>query len=437
MQIDPVVLAPQVLAWAQKHFWSVNALFQLGAAVVCLLAGHLLGRLLRNELSRRYGSFLDGATLTGPVVKRLLRMLSPIMVLLLLLAALAGFRSVQETAHILRSATSLLGAWVGANVAASLIRGRFWRRLATLTMWMLAALNILGLLKPTVAMLDDAAITLGGLHLSAWTLFKGALSLAVLARLGLWLAALIERQLDSAAELSPSLRVLLAKVSRIALLVVAALLALTIVGVDLSVLTVLGGAVGLGVGFGLQKIIANLISGFILLLDKSIKPGDVIQLGDVYGWISRLQARYVAVVTRDGAEYLIPNEDLITNQVVNWSFSNTNIRLHIPVGVAYDADVRLAMRLMLEAAGGVDRVLADPGPVALLRGFGESSVDLELRLWIRDPQNGLANVRSEALLRIWDAFRAHGVALPFPQRDVHLDIADPGLRRLIEREEKP
>jgi small-conductance mechanosensitive channel len=207
-------------------------------------------------------------------------------------------------------------------------------------------------------------------------------------------------------------------------------LALGAVGIDLTAFAVFSGAIGVGIGFGLQKVVSNLVSGVILLLDRSIKPGDVIQIDETYGWITRMNARYVSVVTRDGKEYLIPNEDLITQRVTNWTYSNDLVRLHVPIGVAYGSDLRQAIALALDAAAVASRVLAEPKPVCLVTGFGDSSVGLELRMWIADPRNGTANIRSEVLLNIWDRYKEAGIELPFPQRD--LNIRDPdGLARAI------
>jgi small-conductance mechanosensitive channel len=176
----------------------------------------------------------------------------------------------------------------------------------------------------------------------------------------------------------------------------------------------------LGLGFGLQKVIANLISGIILLMDKSVKPGDVISLGTTYGEIKTLGARYVSVITRDGTEHLIPNEELISQRVENWSFSNRMIRIRMPIGISYDADVHQAIALALEVASVIPRVLDEPKPVCQLTAFGESSLDLELRVWVNDPQNGLGVVRSQVLLGIWDKFKSNNIGFPYPQRDVHI-----------------
>jgi small-conductance mechanosensitive channel len=200
----------------------------------------------------------------------------------------------------------------------------------------------------------------------------------------------------------------------------AVVLALGSIGIDLTAFAVFSGAVGVGVGFGLQKVVSNLISGVILLLDRSIKPGDVIGIDGTYGSVIALNARYASVQTRDGKEYLIPNEDLITQQVTNWSFSDDLVRLHVKVGISYRSDPHAAIRLGLEAARDVPRVLSEPAPTCLLVEFGDSTIDLELRFWIRDPVNGITNVRSAVMLNMWDLYRQHGIELPHPQRDLTL-----------------
>jgi small-conductance mechanosensitive channel len=283
-----------------------------------------------------------------------------------------------------------------------------------------AALGILGLLGPTIGFLDSLGVELGHFRLSIWLLVKTLLILGLL----LWIAALAARVLNARIErlpqFTPSVRVLLAKASTVGLIAAAVLVALTATGLDLTVFAVIGGAIGLGVGFGLQKIVSNLVSGVILLLDRSIKPGDVIELGDTYGWITFLGARYAAVQTRDRTEWLIPNEDLITNRVVNWSRSDELVRLHAPCRVSYDSDLRKAIALAEQAARKIERVVEAPAPRCLVTAFGESAVELDLRFWILDPQNGTRNVRSAVFLAIWDAFREEGIRIPFPQRDVWL-----------------
>lgn len=223
--------------------------------------------------------------------------------------------------------------------------------------------------------------------------------------------------------MAPAMQVLVLKLTKIVLLTFAVAAALNSVGIDLTGFAVFSGAVGVGVGFGLQKVVSNLVSGVILLLDQSIKPGDVIQIDNNYGWITKLNARFVSVTTRDGMEYLIPNEDLITQRVTNWTYSDDRVRLHVPFGIGYSCDVPLAMRLAIDAAKAADRVLDAPEPTCLMMGFGENTINLELRFWIRDPHNGTHNVRSKVMLGLWERFRDSGIEMPLPQRELTLKNA--------------
>jgi len=216
------------------------------------------------------------------------------------------------------------------------------------------------------------------------------------------------------------MRVGLTKVSKFLIYTIAFLLALKSVGIDLTTLAVFSGAIGVGIGFGLQKIFSNFISGFILLFDRSIRPGDVITVGNRFGWVQALHARYVVVRDRDGVETLIPNENLITTEVTNWSYTDRNVRLKIPVQISYRCDVELAMQQMLEAGEEHPRVLKDPAAVTRLMAFGDNGIELELRIWVRDPEAGVGSVRSDINLSIWRRFKAHGIIIPFPQRDVHI-----------------
>jgi small-conductance mechanosensitive channel len=321
---------------------------------------------------------------------------------------------------LVRTTVSLLTAWVVIRLTSSLVRHPVWSKAVAITVWTIAALNILKLLQPTVALLDQLALTLGGLRISALTVIKAMLALAVLLGVAPFVSRLFERRIKGTPNLTPSVQVLFTKLLKIVLITIAVVVALGSVGIDLTAFAVFSGAVGVGIGFGLQKVVANLISGVILLLDRSVKPGDVIAVGTTYGWIDSLGARYVSVVTLDGVEHLIPNEDLITTRVENWSYSNNRVRLRAPIGISYGCDVRKAIELCLDAAAATRRVLRHPEPVCLVTGFGDSSVDLELRFWIDDPTNGTSNVKSDVLLGVWDRFHEHGIEIPFPQRDLHI-----------------
>lgn len=322
--------------------------------------------------------------------------------------------------------TSLLTAWVIIKAATIFVSSHFWSRTIAITAWVIAALNILGILAPTIQFLDEISFSLGQATISVLTIMQALVTLGIL----LWISAiagqLTESKLKSSQNLSPSIQVLTIKFMRISLSAVAFIMALAIVGVDLTAFAVVGGAVGVGIGFGLQKIFANLISGFILLMDKSIKPGDVIVVADYYGRVDALTARYVSVTTRDGVEHLIPNEELIINRVENWSHSQNLLRLRQVVGIHYKADLHKALALCKEAAAETNRILSDPAPNCLVKEFGDSSVNLEMRVWINDPMNGRANVISELLINIWDKFHEHGIEIPYPQRDLHIRSSDIG-----------
>jgi small-conductance mechanosensitive channel len=322
--------------------------------------------------------------------------------------------------RVLEIVTSLLSAWVIIKLVSQMVRDPLLSRVITWTAWSVAALNIVGLLAPAIEILDSFALTLGGIRVSPYTVVKSILALGVLLWAAFTTSSLFEARIRSSTALSPSLQVLMSKALKIVLVSLAVVIAVRSVGIDLTALTVFGGAIALGIGFGLQKIIANLVAGLILLLDKSIKPGDVIAVEQTYGWVNTLGGRYVSVITRDGTEHLIPNETLITNRVENWTHSNNRVRLKIPVGVHYKSDVHLAIKLCCEACAQTPRVLSLPAPTCLLMGFGTNSVDLEVRFWIEDAANGISNVRSEILIKIWDVFAENGIEIPYAQMDLHL-----------------
>ncbi|UYV17260.1 mechanosensitive ion channel family protein [Porphyrobacter sp. ULC335] len=283
--------------------------------------------------------------------------------------------------------------------------------------------------------LDAFALEIGTWRVSAFdVLFTVA---AILLVLGFALVAtrLTRSALRRLTALDGTQRVLAEKIASIVIWVVTFLVGVDLLGIDLTALTVFSGAFGLAIGFGLQKTFGNLISGIILLMDKSIKPGDVIAVSDqtgqqTFGQIRKIGIRAVSVTTRDEREYLIPNENLMINQVENWSYSSKNVRVQVPVGVSYDADMALAEKLMLEAAAKARRVLATPSPSVWWSGFGDNAVNFTIHCWINDPEEGVGNVRSDVLKHLWGLFKEHGVALPFPQRDLNLRDSD-ALDRVI------
>ena len=288
-------------------------------------------------------------------------------------------------------------------------------------MWIFATLYYLNIHNAVGEFLDDLAFEFGDFRVSVMTLIIALVIIAVLFTIARLVSTTTAATIRRNEDISSSMKVLAVKTVQIALYGMAFFMGVKAIGIDLTGLAVLTGAIGVGLGFGLQKVISNLVSGVIILLDKSIKPGDVISVGETFGWIQTLGARYASVVTRDGKEYLIPNEDLITNQVVNWSHSNDYVRLDIFFGTAYGDDPHRVRELAIEAATSVERVLGYPKrPVCHIVGFGDSSVDYILRFWIKDPTGGLTNIRGGVYLALWDTFKANDISIPFPQREVKM-----------------
>lgn len=316
---------------------------------------------------------------------------------------------------------NLAAAWLIIALITRLVHNSFLRSLLRYGAWAWVTLVVIGLSEEFRQLLDSAALNLGTLRLSLWTILQAAVMLGLTFAIARFVSGSTTASIKKNEDISPSMQVLVIKFMQVLLYGAAFFVGLKIVGVDLTGLAVLSGAIGVGLGFGLQKVVSNLVSGVIILLDKSIKPGDVISLGETFGWINSLGARYVSVVTRDGKEYLIPNEDLITGQVVNWSHSNDYVRLDIFFGTAYGDDPHVVRKVAIDAAMSVDRVLRNPKtPVCHIVGFGDSSVDYILRFWIEDPTGGLTNIRGNVYLALWDAFREAGIHFPFPQREVRM-----------------
>jgi small-conductance mechanosensitive channel len=332
-------------------------------------------------------------------------------------------------ATLIRIAATLTALWIVLRASALLFGDAFLARLVAAAAWVIAALDITGLLAPTAAALDSAAVTIGSVRLSLLLLVKAILVIAILLWAALALARLIGTRIEHLAGLSPSVQTLARNLVKITLVALALLIGLNTVGIDLTAFTVFSGAIGVGLGFGLQKIVSNFVSGIILLTERSIKPGDVIEVGATYGYVTALGARYTSVRGRDGKEYLIPNETLITNQVINWSYTNRFVRLDLPFGVAYGSDLRLVRRLAIEAARQTGRVLGAPAPLCHITEFADNGINLVLRFWIEDPANGVTNVKGDVFLALWDRFVEHAIEVPFPQRDIHVKNLPQGMSR--------
>jgi small-conductance mechanosensitive channel len=404
-----------------QFWWEVTIL--LLAAMGAVLVHRLLSQSLTDLSEQNTESNVRYLAL-----KTLQRLLFPISMLIGVLVGRVLLVQQGYVAGLLNLAIPLLTSLATIRIVIYFLRKTFrpglavkaWENIIATSIWIVVALHLLGWLPATLAWLDAMAMQVGSNQISVLAVGKLLLALVLLWIMALWMARLIENRINRAGYINPSMQVALIKLSKFILLLVAFLLALNMVGIDLTALAVFGGAVGVGLGFGLQRIASNFISGFIVLFDRSIRPGDVITIDDKFGWVQELHARYIVVMDRDGVERLIPNENLITNEVINWSYTDHNVRLKIPVSISYADDPEQALALLMEAAKANSRVLAEPAPATRLMAFGDNGIELELRVWIQDPQAGLANVRSDINLAIWRAFKAAGITIPYPQRDLHI-----------------
>jgi small-conductance mechanosensitive channel len=280
--------------------------------------------------------------------------------------------------------------------------------------------DAVGGLAQITAPLDRLAFSVGSRRLSLLNVIQIVVALIALYAVVRLAIRLFGQAIKGARSLDPTQQLLTEKLAAIAIIAVAFFVAVDLAGIDLTALAVFSGALGLAVGFGLQKTFGNLIAGIILLMDRSIKPGDVISVGESFGSVNKIGVRAVSIVTRDGKEYLIPNEILMTEEVVNWSYSTRDVRISIPVPIAYDCDVKLAHRLMIEAATAAERVLETPRPNVWITAFGESAIEHEIRVWIEDPEAGIGSIRSEILNRLWELFNEHRIKVPSPQHEIRV-----------------
>ena len=316
--------------------------------------------------------------------------------------------------YLLGIAGDLATAWVAIALVASLIRNPFINRLVAVTAWTIAALSILGLLDGTLAALDARAMVIGGLRVTPLLVLKTVVLLAVAMWAATVASSFLDRRVRQVAGLTPSIQVLLGKLIRIGVMTVAVVVVLSTVGIDLSVLAIFTGAIGVGVGLGMQKIVSNFVCGIILLADKSIKPGDVITIGDNFGWVAHMGTRYTSVDMKDGRELLVPNEDLVTQRVINWSYSSDLMRLEVKFSTTYDSDLHKTRAAAVQAALSVEQVLKAPSPVCHLTGYGSTAIEYVLWFWIKDAATGPTGVRSAVMIALWDTFEREGVKLPIP-----------------------
>jgi len=406
--------------WVTQDLLEVDTLYELGVLAIIFGVSWWLAKRLRARLMQSWATALALGDRRAQWRRDFLRLLGPVISLVFLWPLYIFSTKAGMDNDLLTLCAHAVGAWVLIRLVASALFKPFWARLFAVLIWIIAALSIFGLLTSVVQLLDAMKLTVGSLKLSLLDLLESLLFFTILLRLGIRAGSYLEDRLATSGELEPSTRTLIGLLSKTAILVVVGILSLEIIGVDMDMLTVFSGALGFGLGIGLRTVFSNLISGIIIMVDKSIRPGDVIWIGDVFGKVTALRARYASVVTRDGQEYLVPNEDLLSRQVINCSYSSREVRLKVPIGIAYGSDVELAMSLAVQAAQGVPRILESPPPVCRLVGLGDSAINLSMRFWIADPEHGVSNVTTEVLKKVLKLFAEKGVEIPFPQRDVHV-----------------
>jgi small-conductance mechanosensitive channel len=311
---------------------------------------------------------------------------------------------------------------------------RKWEVRLTVVIWAAISFQILGWFSGIEGRLDAIDLLPGKTTFSLWALLKSIVLIVGFLIVTSLIARTIERRVMKLEGIAISTRIGISKFTTVALVTIGVLLGVNASGVDLTALTLLTGAVGIGLGFGLQAIASNFVSGFVLLLDKSIKPGDVISFTGTtgtstenFGWVQELRGRYIVVRDRDGVETLVPNQNLITNSVINWSYSDQRVRLRLPVMISFQDDPEIALQVLIDAAANHPRILKEPGPVSRLMSFENYGMRVEVRFWIRDPMNGVNNVRSDVNREIWRLFKKHGITIPVQQHEVRLMSADPGL----------
>jgi len=402
---------------------NVNVLWQVGVLVICIGIGWMLARRYNRMVLGRISIDATQVMSIGTVQ----RLLFPLSSLVLVLIARAVLRLWHST-HLLNVAAALLLAMALIRISIYVIRHTFapsaWLRASerwiSWLAWIGVAIYLTGLWPAVREALHEIGFTVGDQRFSLLLVSQGLFSVVVTLLGALWLGRVAEARLMRANTLQINLRVMFAKLTQILLLLVAFLIALPALGIDLTVLSVFGGMLGVGIGFGLQKIAANYISGFIILMDRSVSLGDLVTIGDHTGTLTKMTARYVVVRTLGGLEALIPNESIIASTVLNHSFSDRKVRIGLPIQVAYASDLDLARKIMVDATKNQPRILKDPAPGALIIAFADSGVNLELSFWVGDPDQGVYGLRSDLYAEIWRGFKKAGIEIPYPQREIRV-----------------
>ena len=442
--VNRQTLFDQVVHIVQNELSRPAQTWQLALIAVALLAAWLWARLVARRTTERlqaaaafeHSVRIDVLKFSIEGFRRLAFPIAAIAVVVVggLALYLAGMVTTNDV-QLLRLALLLLGAMAAIRLFVYVLRrslpraawiGSFELGIA-LVIWLAVALYVTGLLSDLIGYLDAVRIPIGTAPLTLWDILAGIVSVVITVLVALWAGSAIESQLMATKGLTPNSRVVLSRLVKALLLVLAILMALSWVGIDLTLLSVFGGALGVGLGLGLQKIASNYVSGFIILLERSLSIGNMITVDKYYGTVSQINARYTVIKGFDGTETIVPNEMLIASPVINHSYSSSTVQVTIKLSVAYDTDIDQALRILVDVAREQRRVLEDPAPAAFVTGLGADGVDLQIGFWIRDPEQGSLPIRSEIVRAVLLRFRKQGIEIPFPQRDVRITSIPQGL----------
>ena len=402
-------------------------LWQIVIIALALLVARQVSRWLRRRIASRT-IIADPERTMRISVGGVNREVFPVTAYILLVIGRWLLQHYDHPAHLLNVAVPLVLAMAIIRAVVYLLRHTFapggllrsWELAFSWLVWLGVALYIVGLMPAIGRFLEDTAFRVGQQRVSLAMIFTALLTVVLTVLAALWIGRMIERRIMTLQHVEINLRVAFTKILRSVLVIVAILIALPIVGIDITVLSVFGGALGVGIGFGLQKVAANYVSGYTILLDRTVSPGDLVTVDHFYGEVTKLTSRCIIVRGPDGTEAIVPNETIITSTVINHSYSNRRVLIRIPVQISYASNLETALKLMEEAASSHPRVLKDPAPTALLTAFGDNGVNLELMAWIEDPERGKLNLNSDLNLALYKSFGAHNIEIPFPQRDVRI-----------------
>lgn len=405
-------------------------IWQVGVLALCLIVAGFVANQVKAVLRRRRAANPDARQDVRE--EGLRRVIFPLTALVLVLVARIILRHWHHV-NLLKLAVPLLAAMAAIRLTVHALKRAFPRagwlasfeRFFAFAAWSVVALQITGVLPTVIDGLEQISFTIGTAEVNLWMVLQGALTVMVTLVVALWIAGVVESRLMQTDGLDDNLKLVFARLSKAVLIVLAVTIGLPLVGIDLTALSVFGGALGVGLGFGMQKIAANYVSGFILLLDRSIRMGNLISVGDERGVVSQITTRYTVLRGMTGIESIVPNETLVGSVVQNETFTDTKVRVALPIQVSYATDLEQALTILVEAAKTQPRVMDDPAPGAFVEAFADSGINLQLGFWIRDPAEGTLAIRSAINLHIWRRFKEEGIEIPFPQQEVRIlgDVA--------------